>query len=182
LPLGAFIALQWHSTNLTIMGVHAEREPSHCFRAFVPPGLLGAVMRGCLEGYGMEAVALPRDGAGNPVGGLKEMARALKEGCATGIAVDGPHGPARVLRPGALWLARLTGRPIVVVGAAAWPAIRAPWWDRHLVPLPYSRLALVYGAPITVERDTAIDPDLCSVVADSLGAAERRAWELVRLP
>jgi lysophospholipid acyltransferase (LPLAT)-like uncharacterized protein len=179
LPQGAFIGVNWHSMNLVIMGVHAERRPQP-YRAFVPPGVLGAVMRGCLEGYGMEAVALPQDGVGNPVGGLREMARALNEGWATGIALDGPHGPPRALRPGALWLARLTGRPLVVIGAAARPAIRAPWWDRHLVPLPHSQLALVYGKPIVVERGAEIDGELCSLVTDSLSAAENRAWELVR--
>jgi lysophospholipid acyltransferase (LPLAT)-like uncharacterized protein len=178
LPPGAFIGVFWHSMNLVIMGVHAECMPRP-YRAFVPPGVLGGVMRGCLEGYGMEAVALPQDGVGNPVAGLKEMARALKDGYPTGIAVDGPHGPARVLRPGALWLARLTGAPLVVIGAAARPAIRAPWWDRHLVPLPHARLALVYGDPIIVERNADIDQDLCCLVTDTLCAAEQRARELV---
>jgi lysophospholipid acyltransferase (LPLAT)-like uncharacterized protein len=178
LPADGFIAVSWHSTNLVIMGAHAELRP-HPYRAFVPPGILGEVMRGCLETYGMEAVALPRDGSGNPVAGLKEMARSLKDGWATGIALDGPHGPARVLRPGALWLARLTGCPLVAVGAAARPAFRAPWWDRHLVPLPHSRVALVYGKPILVERGSDLDEDLCARVNESLNEAERRAWEIV---
>jgi lysophospholipid acyltransferase (LPLAT)-like uncharacterized protein len=160
------------------MGVHAELRP-HPYRAFVPPGVLGSVMRGCLKGYGMEPVALPQDGVGNPAAGLKEMARSLKEGWGTGIALDGPHGPARVLRPGALWLARLTGRPLIAIGAAAGPAFRAPWWDNHLIPLPHSRIALVYGEPITVERGTEIDFELCSRVTNSLDVAEKRAWELV---
>ena len=179
LPQGAFIGVSWHSMNLVIMGVHAETRPER-YRAFVPPGLLGSVMRGCLRGYGMEAVALPQDGVGNPVAGLKEMARALKDGCAVGIALDGPHGPARTLRPGALWLARLTGQPLVVIGAAARPAIRAPWWDRHLVPPPHARLALVYGEPIVIERAADLNEDLCARVTESLNAAEKQAWELLR--
>lgn len=179
LPAGAFIGAIWHSTNLLVMGVHAENEPRP-YRAFVPPGLRGQVTRGSLKTYAMEAVPLPPDGGGNPIAGLREMARALKEGWSTGIALDGPHGPVRTLRPGALWLARLTGRPLVTIGAAARPALRAPWWDRHLVPLPHAKLALVYGDPIIIERSCKIDQDLCSLVADSLNAAEARAWELVR--
>ena len=167
--------------NLIIMGVHAELLP-HPYRAFVPPGVLGAVMRGCLDGYGMEAVALTEDGIGNPVGGMREMARAIKEGWGTGIALDGPHGPARTLRPGALWLARLTGRAVIPIGAAAYPAIRAPWWDRHLIPLPHSRIAMVYGEPITIARGADLDQEVCSRVVASLDAAEKRAWELVGQP
>ena len=180
LPRDGFIAVSWHSMNLIIMSVHAERRP-YPYRAFVPPGVLGEVMRGCLDGYGMEAVALPEDGTGNPVGAMKEMARALKQGCGTGIALDGPHGPARTLRPGALWLARLTGKPLVVIGAAARPAVRAPWWDRHLVPSPHARVAMVYGEPITIARGADFDDDLCARVTAALAAAEARAWEIVRL-
>jgi lysophospholipid acyltransferase (LPLAT)-like uncharacterized protein len=179
LPAGAFIGASWHSMNLVIMGVHAERRPER-YRAFVPPGVLGSMMRGCLKGYGMEAVALPQDGVGNPVAGLKEMARALKDGVAVGIALDGPHGPARTLRPGALWLARLTGSPLIVIGAAATPAFRAPWWDHHLVPVPHAHLALVYGTPIIIERGTELNEDVCARVTAELNAAESRAWELVR--
>lgn len=181
LPAGGVIAVGWHSTNMLILGVHAELRPRQ-YWAFVPPGVLGAVMRGSLKGHDMKAVPLPRDGQGNPAAGLKEMARALKEGIAVGIAVDGPHGPARVVRPGALWLARLSGQPLVVIGAAARPARRAPWWDHHLIPSPRARIALVYGEPIMIERGAEIDVALSSRVARALDEAEARAWALVKSP
>jgi lysophospholipid acyltransferase (LPLAT)-like uncharacterized protein len=181
LPADGVIAVGWHSTNLIVMGVHAELRPRP-YSAFVPPGALGAVMRGCLKGYDMAAVPLPRDGQGNPAAGLKEMARALKEGIAVGIAVDGPHGPERVLRPGALWLARLSGRPLVVIGAAARPALRARWWDHHLIPSPHARIGLVYGEPIMIERGTEIDEALTARVTMALQDAEARAWALVKSP
>jgi lysophospholipid acyltransferase (LPLAT)-like uncharacterized protein len=160
------------------MGIHAELR-HHPYRAFVPPGLLGKVMQGSLRGYGVQPVALPRDGVGNPAAGLREMAQAVREGYVAGIAVDGPHGPARVLRPGALWLARLTGRPLVVVGASARPLIRAPWWDKHVIPLPHGHIGLVYGDPIMIGRGLEIDETLCARVSAALNAAEQRAWELV---
>jgi lysophospholipid acyltransferase (LPLAT)-like uncharacterized protein len=178
LPSGGFIAASWHCNNLLVMGIHAELRPQP-YRAFVPPGLSGTIMRGCLRGYGVEPVPLPLDGVGNPAAGLKEMAQAVRDGWAAGIAVDGPHGPARVLRPGALWLARLTGRPLIVVGAAAKPCLHLPWWDSHVVPFPHSKVGLVYGEPILIPRGTDIDPSLCAGVSTALDAVERRAQELV---
>jgi lysophospholipid acyltransferase (LPLAT)-like uncharacterized protein len=178
LPAGPFVAVTWHSMNLLTLAVHAQTRPQP-YRAFVPPGLLGDTMRSWLVASGMEPVPLPPDGTGNPIAGLREMARALGEGWSVGIALDGPHGPARVLRPGALWLARLANKPLVVMGYAARPAIRAPRWDRHLVPLPGARIAVVYGEAIVIDRRTEIDEALRARVSDAVDAAERRAWAIL---
>ena len=181
LPSGGSILITWHAMNMLILAVHAEHRPQP-YRAFVPPGLVGAAMGGWLKGSGMEPVALPRDHTGNPAAALKEMARGLKEGWTVGIALDGPHGPARVLRPGALWLARLSGKPLVVVGAAARPALRVPRWDHHLVPLPGAQIAVVLGEPIMVERGAEIDGDLRSRVTEALArlrSARGVSWALV---
>ena len=178
LPPGGLIIVTWHAMNMLILAVLAEQRPRP-YRAFVPPGVAGAAMCGWLKGSGMEPVALPRDGASNPAAALKEMAQALKEGWTAGIALDGPHGPARVLRPGALWLARLSGKPLVVIGAAARPAARVPRWDRHLVPLSSAKIGIVCGEPIMVERGAEIDEALRSRVTEALGTAEKRAWAIV---
>jgi lysophospholipid acyltransferase (LPLAT)-like uncharacterized protein len=177
-PPAAHIAVTWHSMNMVGLAVHAEWRPQ-AHRAFVPPGIAGAAMRGWLLGTGVEPVPLPPDGCGNPVAGLREMTRALGEGLTIGIALDGPHGPARILRPGALWLARLSGKPLVPMGYAVRPAVRLPRWDRLLVPLPNARIAVVCGAPIHIERHAAIDDELRARVVGALDHAERRAWAIL---
>jgi len=126
----------------------------------------------------MKTLALPKDGAGNPASALKAMARELGEGNDVAIAPDGPSGPGHRVRPGTLWLARLTGRPIIVVGCAARPCLRWPRWDRHLVPLPGANIALAVDEPLYVDRKADIDV-LQAVLNDHLDAAERRAWEIL---
>src|SRR5438309_1849882 len=44
---------------------------------------------------------------------LLQLARDMAGGRPAGFTVDGPRGPARVAQPGAVWLARITGNPIV---------------------------------------------------------------------
>jgi lysophospholipid acyltransferase (LPLAT)-like uncharacterized protein len=178
LPPGGSIAVTWHSLNLLILAAHGEGRTGQ-YRAFVTQGMAGEAMRACLEALGAESVTLPRDGEGNPAARLKEMARALRQGSTVGIALDGPHGPARVLRPGALWLARLSGMPLVVTGAAARPSFRVARWDRLVVPLPRAHIAVVYGEPIMVERGAEIDEALQLRVTEALGRAETRAWTIV---
>ena len=37
----------------------------------------------------------------------------MEEGHPVGITVDGPRGPALVAQPGAVWMAKVTGNPIL---------------------------------------------------------------------
>ena len=53
--------------------------------------------------------------------------------------------------------AAATGLPILPVAIAASRAKLLPSWDRMLLPLPGSRVEVVYGEPILVPRDGAIE-------------------------
>lgn len=81
---------------------------------------------------------------------LVELRRHLAAGRSVGVAVDGPEGPYGRIHPGAVQLARLTGAPIVPLRAEPRGALHLPTWDRTLVPLPWSRISVVEGNPITV--------------------------------
>jgi lysophospholipid acyltransferase (LPLAT)-like uncharacterized protein len=109
------------------------------------------------------------------------MARGLRGGLNVFVAVDGPHGPARRVRPGVLWVARHSGRPIVPVGLAAWPAFRWPKWDCHITPLPGARAAAIYGAPFTVPRHADLEAATHDLAA-RLVQVNARAWQVVRTP
>lgn len=66
----------------------------------------------------------------------------LSSGGATGIAVDGPRGPALVPKPGAASLAR--HGPLIYVKVRAWPVLRLGSWDRAQIPVPFARIELRY--------------------------------------
>ena len=78
---------------------------------------------------------------------LVRMIRAVKEGWDFGITPDGPRGPSRKLKPGVLALARKTGAWIVPVCVAYSSAWRLKTWDAMLVPKPFARVVVRYGAP-----------------------------------
>ena len=89
---------------------------------------------------------------------LVRMRRLAVEGAPTGFAVDGPRGPARSVQPGAVWLASLTGNPLLPFHSEADRFWTARSWDGTQVPKPFARAAMVVGAPIDVPRSAA--PDL----------------------
>ena len=72
----------------------------------------------------------------------QELLAYLASGGATGIAVDGPRGPAKVPKPGAAQLAR--HGPLVFVRVRASPVLRLKSWDRAQIPLPFATIKLRY--------------------------------------
>jgi lysophospholipid acyltransferase (LPLAT)-like uncharacterized protein len=84
--------------------------------------------------------------------GLKGLIRAARGGHDLAVTPDGPGGPARRFKPGALRAAALTGLPIIPVAAGATTGWRASSWDGFLVPKPLARVRIRYGPPYWIER------------------------------
>ena len=79
--------------------------------------------------------------------------QAAADGYSLAITTDGPRGPARQCKPGAVLAAARTGLPIIPVAAAADRAWRVGSWDGFFVPRPGSVVYLNYGEPIVVPAD-----------------------------
>ena len=85
--------------------------------------------------------------------GLRELARAIDSGSPAVFPADGPRGPRYQLKPGAIKLAQMTGRPacpFYVLPQRAW-MLRS--WDEFLIPKPFSRVAIGWAKPVFVERE-----------------------------
>jgi lysophospholipid acyltransferase (LPLAT)-like uncharacterized protein len=107
--------------------------------------------------------------------------RRMEEGYSVGFTVDGPRGPARVVQPGAIWLAKVTGHPILPFHLEAASSWQAPSWDAAQVPLPFSRIAVVMDEPLWVPGD-ADGPELerwRTILEQRLLALEPRAKRLL---
>ncbi len=73
---------------------------------------------------------------------LVALARAMRAGAHAGVTPDGPKGPRREFKPGVLALARITKRPIVLLGVHYHQAWRLRSWDQFALPVPFSRVDL----------------------------------------
>ena len=124
-------------------------------------------------GYGTSRGSTSRGGQR----ALLRLKRDLEQGRPAGFAVDGPRGPARKVQPGAVWLAKLTGNPVVPFHMEASRYWSLQSWDRTQIPMPFSTVALAVGKPITVSGDAdGADLEAKRVeVEDALYALERRA-------
>jgi lysophospholipid acyltransferase (LPLAT)-like uncharacterized protein len=128
-------------------------------------------------GYGTSRGSTSRGGQR----ALLRLKRDLEQGRPAGFAVDGPRGPARKVQPGVVWLAKLTGNPVVPFHMEASRYWSLNSWDRTQIPLPFSTVALVVGKPIEVATDAneaGIDAKRVEV-EEALYALEHRATALL---
>ena len=88
---------------------------------------------------------------------LLQLVRDMGVGKPAGFTVDGPRGPARVAQPGAVWLAKATGNPVLPFHLEADRHWTLRSWDRTQIPKPFSTVALVVGEPFHVPGDADDD-------------------------
>lgn len=86
---------------------------------------------------------------------LKQIYRLLKQGYNIGLPVDGSRGPARKVQGGTLFLAAHTGSPIIPMNTVYSHSLKFNSWDRMELPLPFSKVLILYGAPIYVPKDVS---------------------------
>lgn len=89
---------------------------------------------------------------------LRTAIRVAQAGGSIAITPDGPRGPARIAKPGVVEIARATGLPILPVSLGYSHCKRLRSWDRFEVPLPFSRLIIAHGEPISCPK-SANEPE-----------------------
>jgi lysophospholipid acyltransferase (LPLAT)-like uncharacterized protein len=144
----------WHEYNMLTFVVARRRRGDLPHASFSTSGFRGAVITSMLQHSGtrVEVFELPpeQDRAAGRAFALR-MARVAESGVSLIVTPDGPFGPYRVAKPGALILARASGLPIQPWAMSVRPAIRLTGrWDHQLVPLPFCRIRVVEGERIEV--------------------------------
>lgn len=84
---------------------------------------------------------------------LVEMRRQMELGREIAFTVDGPRGPRYEAKPGPVFLAKLTGNPILpflIEPKSCW-TIKS--WDKLQIPKPFTRARLIIAEPIPVEQE-----------------------------
>lgn len=168
----------WHEYNLAtaVAAWRLRPEPRHV--SFSTRTFRGQVMNEMLARLDTGSVPLPEEGSasrGEAAALSREMGRIGREGASLVVAPDGPFGPYRRAKPGALIVARASGLPIVPWAVAVRPPLRLRGrWDRHIVPLPFCRLRVEEGERIVVAPREPLRPLLARLQA-TLDAATARA-------
>ncbi len=111
---------------------------------------------------------------------LLQLVRDVRAGRAAAFTLDGPRGPAKVAQPGAIWLAKASGSPVIPFHMEASAYWTARSWDATQVPKPFATVGVAIGEPLAVPA-TASEEDLEAARRElerRLAALETRARAL----
>lgn len=169
-PLPRLVVL-WHETLLPLLLLHRHQGIS----IVVSEARDGRYLADLAERIGYQTI-----GGSSHRGRVKAMrgtVRAFDEAALIALTPDGPRGPRRVMKPGAIEAVGRAGGLVLPVAAAARPARRLASWDRFMVPVPFARVRVAYGEPFGLETG---EPGLARAVETAtaqLDALEREiAW------
>ena len=88
-------------------------------------------------------------------GGPKALLQLVRDVKSKGVAftLDGPRGPAEIAQPGAVWLSKATGNPLLPFHAEAASSWTMKSWDRTQIPKPFTTVAMAIAEPLYVPRE-----------------------------
>lgn len=138
------IFLIWHGRLLFVPYFFRKRG----IAALVSPSRDGEIIARIGEGWGFRLIR--GSSSHSIVRAWAAMREALRRGGELIIVPDGPRGPSRRLKPGAIRLARDAGALLVPFSFSASRRRFLESWDRFLLPRPFSRITAIYGKPIAV--------------------------------
>ena len=165
---GPVLYILMHGGLLPLVYVHRNRG----IQVLVSQSRDGEIITRIIERLGFGTVRGSSTKRGERA--VVEMAARGRAGFDLGVTPDGPRGPRGVAQPGAALIAARSGLPVVPLGVGAASAWRARSWDRFLVPKPFARVWVVYGAPLRFTREDLASPEQA---AARLSAAMRDAEE-----
>lgn len=142
------IAAFWHS-RIFYMPYRFRWKSK--WRILVSPSSDGDIINGILRLFGFSTIRGSSFKQGRSA--LITLSNKVKNGASAVMIADGSRGPARVAQMGSIYLGKLTGKPIVPMAFGAEKSKVLGSWDKTVIPLPFSRVKMVFGKPLLIDKN-----------------------------
>ena len=123
-----FLAGEWHKRF---------RKKRTCY-GLISGSRDGAWLETFYGWAGIRAIRGSRNRRGSQA--TRELIRAVKNGNDAGVTPDGSRGPKYQAKTGAIFVARASKSPIVLLSFTYTWCIRLKSWDQFVIPLPFSKV------------------------------------------
>jgi len=111
----------------------------------------GALLAAILQAFKVQPVRGSSSRRGRQA--LLELTTWAERGYDLAITPDGPRGPCYLVQEGVMYLAQVTGLPIIPFSYHLTLKLRPNSWDRFQIPLPFSRCHMILEKPVRVPRE-----------------------------
>ena len=144
------IYAMWHAHQFCIHGI-SNRSKLH---VLISRSRDGEIIADVVERWGFKTVRGSK-GKKGAVEATMQMISILKSGENCAMMVDGPKGPAKVVKDGVIKIAKMAGVPIIPVYwySNNFTFAKFPSWDEMRSPILATNLINLYGEPIYVPQD-----------------------------
>ena len=146
-----FVLAFWHGTMLMPWFINRSKN----FSALVSQSKDGEILTRLLIKWKYNTVR----GSSN-IGGKEALELMINEAIKKknlAITPDGPTGPVRKMKAGAVVTAKKSNIPLVLLGVGYNKKYVLKSWDRFEIPKMFSKSVLIFSDPIWVDNDLSYD-------------------------
>lgn len=154
----------WHGRLFPMCFVHPKSKK---FYAIISRHLDGEIIARTIAKMGVRAIR----GSTNRMAGeagktaknrggtsvLRESLRVLEQGNNLAITPDGPRGPARIVKENFFAVAAQKKIPVVPISFSCKSGINLSTWDNFLLPLPFSKISIIFGEILVYDEQKFMD-------------------------
>ena len=148
---GRYIMVFWHGNMMIPMIRHINEGIIALVSQHGDGEILAHILKNI--GCGLVRGSTTRGGAR----AIVEMSRLFQSQAQIAITPDGPKGPYREMKIGAVALAHRTGVPILPVSVCTSRPKFLRSWDKFLFVKPFVRCVMIYGEPIRIDQEFTND-------------------------
>lgn len=142
----------WHGEISALFGIKRQLR----LTAVISQSKDGEMLSQAAGRMGFKAVrgSSSRGGAEALRGIVRVMRRDAENPCVT---MDGPRGPFHEVKDGVFFMAHFGRGLLVPTRVQCQRAVRVKSWDKHLIPLPFSRVRVIFDEPYALEAEKLDD-------------------------
>lgn len=143
----------WHNQQISVLYFYRKLLKLPC-TALVSPHRDGSIIAKILEPNNMKTI---RSSSGkNNITEIKHLLKVLKTENVF-IAIDGPRGPIYKSKPGIVYFANKTRKPITFLGIRVSSYWQLKSWDKFVIPKPFATIKIYASEPIYLENINDLD-------------------------
>lgn len=146
-----FVSAFWHCSMAIGWYLHKDQNIS----ALVSKSKDGDVLANILKKWNYKIVRGSSHIGGKEALGL--MLELTRQNFSLAITPDGPTGPPRVMKAGAVITAKKNGIPLLLIGIGIKNKFVLKSWDSFQVPKPFTKIMVLFSEPIMINKDLTYD-------------------------